>query len=112
MGGAPFVTLSGLIGPCQPDGGRSRSAASRFHRPAARSALRCAGCPPSDVVGEVMGCTAGDWGSGSLALTLSRGSCGSLSYTSSDNPAFPTCSCPRWLSPRGELGDPRSSLLI
>ena len=55
----------------------------------------------------------GDWTSGSLALAIGRGSCGtSLAYRLRPFSAFPTCYFPLWLSHPGRLGDPRTLLPV
>jgi hypothetical protein len=55
----------------------------------------------------------GDWTSGSVALAIGRGSCGtSLVYRLRPCSAFPACSCPLQLSPPGQLDDPRTLLPV
>ena len=55
----------------------------------------------------------GDWTSGSLALALGCGSCGtSLAYRLPPFSAFPTCCFPLLLSHPGRLGDPRTLLPV
>ena len=93
--GAPFIPLPGLTGQCP---SREGAGALRFmppHRtaPVVRRSFR-----------RVHTFTPGDWGSSSLAFTVSAGSNAACRTASSDSRAFlPACSGPVGLSTAGKL---------